>query len=59
MNRHSHHILWILANLYLWARIVLDAERNLLQGNISLTKYAFQGTLAGYAFLWQNRHQRQ
>ena len=59
MNRHSHHILWILANLYLWARIVLDAERNLLQGNIGLTKYAFQGTLAGYAFLWQNRHERQ
>lgn len=58
LNRHSPHILWVLANLYLWARLILEVERNLFKGNISLIKYALQGMLAGYTFLWQNWRQR-
>jgi GT2 family glycosyltransferase len=56
LNRYGPHILWILANLYIWARLIVEAGRNLLRGDISSMKSVIQGTLAGYVFLWQQGH---
>jgi hypothetical protein len=51
LNRHTSSILRIIANLYIWMRLISEAGSYLLQGKIDLTKSVIQGALAGYASL--------
>lgn len=55
LNRHSPSLLWLLAQLYIWTRLIIEAGRYLGQGHPGLAKSAFAGAWAGYAFFWQQR----
>lgn len=51
LNRHSPHLLLVVANLYIWARLLVETGWQALKGRAGVARAKLSGAVAGYAYL--------
>jgi hypothetical protein len=51
LNRHSPYLLIVVANLYIWARLLVETGWQVLKGRAGVGRAKLAGAIAGYAHL--------